>query len=759
MLPFALSILLGAFLLFQVQPLIGKYILPWFGGSPGVWTTCLLFFQVVLLGGYAYAHLLGSRVPRQRQGWVHLALLGVALCFIPVIPSGAWKPDGAEDPVTGILLLLAATIGVPYLALSATGPLMQHWFSLSQPGRSPYRLYALSNVGSLAALISYPFLFEWLLTRHAQAWLWSAGLVAFTGVCVWCVLTLRRESAPTPRVEGVETTGTPATETGAAPTGGSPVLLWIALPAIASILLIATTNQLSQDIAVIPFLWVLPLALYLLSFILSFDHPRWYRRGLFAALLVVGVTLIHHLLIAEASAALALQLVGYAGGLFVACMICHGELYRVKPEPRRLTAYYLAIAAGGALGGFLVAVVAPRIFDRFAELQIGLWALSYTLGLIALRDRSRSLVFGVLAGLLVALILFPALKVRIDGELLASARRYGTAFVNIYQNYWKEVALGLALLLFCLLDGRGRFTREWRPRLGGVIMLLSVLLGVLFMLQLHRSIGPALVATRNFYGTLRVQQEYSGSPNGHHYKLVHGVITHGLQFRSPSQSLWPTTYYGETSGVGLAIKHLRRPAGERHLALVGLGTGTLAAYGRSGDRLRIYEINPDVERLARSHFTFLAESPAAVEVVLGDARLTMEQELARGEPQGFDLLALDAFSSDAIPIHLLTAEAFGLYLRHLRENGIIAVHISNRFLDLQGVVENIADHHGLKVITITEDDSENWWIYSSKWMLVAREPEALDVEEFLERMRAPSLDADRIPLWTDDHASLFPVLR
>jgi len=754
MLPFAIAVFLGAFLLFQVQPLIGKFILPWFGGSPGVWTTCLLFFQTVLLLGYAYAHVSSTRLRPHQQAWTHLILLALALAMLPIVPSDAWKPQGSENPISAILLLLTVTLGLPYFVLSATGPLLQHWFSRTHPDRSPYRLYALSNVGSLLALLSYPFYFENAFSRRTQALVWSVGLVGFALICGRCAWLAR--SAGAKPTDGGQSEAAPDT-----PPTSADRTLWIALPAIASVLLIATTNQLSQDIAVIPFLWVLPLALYLLSFILCFDHPRWYQRGPFAAALIVGTAVVCHLLFVETSASLNLQVAGYAGTLFVACMIAHGELYRLKPAPRHLTSFYLMIAAGGALGGFLVAVVAPALFDRFAELQIGLWALSYTLGMIVLKDSSRSLVLGMALGLLVALVVIPSLGVPLNDDWGKMLTGYREAANTIYRPYWKWILLGLAVGAYCLCPAPGRSFRDrtWRPHQAGFVMLLSLALGMVLVVQIHRAAGTALIATRNFYGTLKVYEEYADNPNGHHYKLVHGVITHGLQFREPSQASWPTTYYGETSGVGLAIKHLQQPAGQRHIGLVGLGTGSLATYSREGDRLRIYEINPDVERIARSHFTFLADTPAKVELVLGDARLTMEHERAAGSPQAFDLLVLDAFSSDAIPVHLLTKEAFELYLYHLRKNGVIAIHVSNRYLDLQPVVEKLAQHFSLKVITLSDDDSESWWIYGTKWMLLAPEKAVLEIDELYEIMRAPSLQAEHLPLWTDDRASLFPILR
>lgn len=763
---FALTVFVGAFLLFQVQPLIGKYILPWFGGSPGVWTTCLLFFQAALLGGYAYAHLITTRLKPRAQGWLHLGMLLLAAVTLPIIPSADWKPSGAIEPVGRILLLLTATIGLPYFVLSATGPLLQRWFSLTSPGTSPYRLYALSNAGSLLALLSYPFYFERTFSRGTQAWIWSAGLIAFAVLCGACVRRLFLLPTDPVKLTGAEATlpAMAGERSGAdadtdAPPGWSQRLLWLVFPAIASVLLISTTNQLSQDIAVIPFLWVLPLVLYLLSFILCFDHPRWYQRGVFAGLLVVGIVCVGRILFVEADSSLAFQIGSYGVTLFAACMICHGELYRIRPSPRFLTGFYLQIAAGGALGGVLVAVVAPFLFDRYAELQAGLWVLSYLLGIVCLRDKARDLAQGLALGVLMAVVVLPATWIPWMEDFGTGLRAYPEKLVETYKDHWILAVLVLVAMILAFTDGLRRVSREWRPRMGGFVMLLSAGLGIFFIIQLHHVAGTAIAATRNFYGTLRVYDELATQEYGWNYKLVHGVITHGLQFRNPVQTKWPTTYYGETSGVGLALKHLGRPAGQRRIGLVGLGTGTLAVYGKSGDYLRIYEINPDVEAIAREHFSYLAESEARVEVILGDARLSMEYERSTGDLQRFDLLALDAFSSDAIPIHLLTAEGLSLYLEHLRERGVIAVHISNRHLNLQPVVERLAETLGLATVTISDDNEDSWWIYRSTWMLLARDREAFSAQEIQDRVIPRSNKTDTMSIWTDEHASLIDVLR
>jgi hypothetical protein len=757
MLPYALTIFTGAFLLFQVQPLIGKYILPWFGGGPGVWTTCLLFFQTLLLGGYAYAHFTATRLKPRNQAVLHLALLALALALLPVTPSDNWKTHFVGNPTWHILLLLTVTIGLPYFVLSSTGPLMQQWFSQTNPGVSPYRLYALSNVGSLLALLSYPIFIEVNFSRHAQANLWSAGLAVFVVFCGFCAWRVWQSNAPAlaPVDPILATEGTPPpTADAVEPPVALDKLLWVSLPAIASILLLATTNKLCQEVAVIPFLWVVPLSLYLLSFIICFDHARWYHRGVFSALLVVGVAAVCQLLPAGNEAPLPAQIIGYTGTLFIACMVCHGELYRLKPPPRHLTSYFLYIAAGGALGGFLVAVAAPAVFNDYRELQIGFWLLSYAVGVLCFHHRSRSLALGAAVGALALALTIPSFRSSFDGS-----SGIGTELLEFFRERALYLIAGLAVLVACLFDVRRRtLLAEWQPRMAIFVMVLSVGVGALFVVQWRdRGSVRILSESRNFYGTLKVFDYYPGDEEDNYHLLLHGATTHGLQFVAPARSLLATTYYAEVSGVGLAINHL--PEGPRRLGLVGLGTGTLAVYGRPGDVLRIYEINPAVEHLARTEFTFLESCQAKLEVVMGDARLTMERELAEKRAQPYDLLALDAFSSDAIPVHLLTKEAFEIYLRQLKPDGVIAVHISNRYLDLRPVVETLAAHFGLGVVTISEDVEPSWWVYSTTWMLLSKNKAFLEQAKIKEAADEPEKGGKPAPLWTDDFTNLYSILK
>ncbi|HYC71679.1 MAG TPA: fused MFS/spermidine synthase [Opitutaceae bacterium] len=759
---YAATIFTGAFLLFLVQPLIGKYILPWFGGSPGVWTTCLLFFQSLLLGGYAYAHLTSTYLRPRAQAWLHLALLALSLAWIPIAPGADWKPLTGDAPTGRILLLLTACLGLPYLVLSATGPLVQRWFNLVHPGVSPYRLYALSNAGSLLALLGYPFAVEPLLGRDAQSWAWSAGLVVFALLCGACAWQIRSLSAPAPAPAAEPAPSSPEPRPSADNPEAPPaaaVFFWIALPAVASILLVAITNKLSTDVAVTPFLWVLPLALYLLTFILCFDHPRWYRRGLFGALFAASCAVSWHLLDEGPSAPLAQQVVGYAATLFVACMVCHGELYRQKPAPRYLTRFYLCISAGGALGGVAVALLAPRVFNDYHELPLGLWALAYFVGVLALIGRSRSLAAGSFAGTLGIVLLLPALRVEADGTVAGWFGGWLGQIRAFAEANWKEI-LGVAVLGFaCLREGWRPVARQFDRRMAAFPLFMSILLGVVFIIQATSHTHTALEAVRNFYGALKVREYNKELGEEHYYTLSHGITTHGLQFASGLRAILPISYYGPTSGVGRIVDELPGDPG-RHIGVVGLGAGSLAAYAVPGDRVRFYEINPEVIRLAHERFTYLETTAGSVSIVEGDARLTMEDELRRDAPQKFDLLVLDAFSSDAIPIHLLTAEAFVTYLRHLKHGGVIAVHISNRYLDLRPVVEGVAKHHGLHQITISDNpEDEKWWLYPTTWVLVSHDYDRLHSESLLNAADGPpDPDAETV-LWTDDRASLVPVLK
>jgi len=758
MLAYALTIFVGAFLLFQVQPLMGKFILPWFGGGPGVWTTCLLFFQTVLLGGYAYAHFTTNWLKPRRQVIVHIGLLLAALALLPITPSEGWKPHGDENPTLQILLLLTACLGLPYLILSSTGPLMQQWFSCTNPGRSPYRLYALSNVGSLLALLSYPFLFEPRLTRKAQANFWAWAMLVYALGCAWCAVKRWRAKETVPGQVGPG-----ATEP--SPWSAVPARLqrslWLLLPACASVLLLATTNKICQDVAVIPFLWIVPLAIYLLSFIICFDSPRWYARLPFTVAFIAALGGYCWALLDGSNWSVWKQVSVFSAGLFVCCMVCHGELYRLRPAPERLTGFYLHVAAGGALGGGFVAIVTPLIFTDYYELHWGLMVCALLFLAVCMTEGTRLLPVnpesssqGYWRWLACGLPL--ALFAGLDWGMA----RLGVQVAHLGKGTLAALRVGLWSLLALvvvswLVRGKFRSFKHWRVMTCLWLLLGLVPLATFLWRQVHHPDPDRIFTTRTFYGVLTVYEHQRDAPKAHHLVLQHGRITHGLQFVDPEERKQPVSYYGAESGVGLAFEAL--PPGPRHIGVVGLGTGTLAAYGRPGDLVRIYEINPEVERIATSRFTYLRDCQAKVEVVLGDARLSMERE----PPQQFDLLALDAFSSDAIPVHLLTREAFETYERHLKPGGVIAVHISNHFLDLEPVVLNVAQHFKFYFAIIDYDENDDdWWEYSSTWVLLTHDGSLLDDPGICAATAANVPPAKpRLPLWTDDFSSLFAILK
>ena len=675
MIRFAFTIFLGAFLLFQVQPLMGRYVLPWFGGGPAVWTNCMLFFQALLVGGYAYAHWLGGRNTRV-QAWVHSAVLAVSLLFLPVAPrADLWKPLSSDNPSLRILMLLAATVGAPYLVLSATGPLVQRWFTLALPGRSPWRLYALSNLGSLVALVSYPFVFEPWLRLRTQSWLWSGLYVLFAALCGWTAW-----QAPA--------TATAAQAPSETRLSLRRVLFWMALSAASSTLLLATTNQISQEIAVTPFLWVAPLSIYLVTFILTFENPRWYHRTVFAV--AAGIMAPAACAVISATVALSLwsQIGVFLAALFVTCMLCHGELALSRPEPAQLTAFYLAIAIGGALGGVFAALIAPRIFRQFTEFPIGL-AAACLLG------------FG--------------------GWLMTGALKLWTS-----RNFAIRIPL-MALLL------------------GGLSSAAAAIVNQ----------PEALESWRNFYGILRVN--LNADDVGPFRQLTHGRIRHGFQYIADAQKRWPTSYYGPHSGVGIALQALGgRP---RRVAVIGLGTGTLASWGASQDSFRFYEINPDVELVARKWFTYLKDTPAKTSVTLGDARVELERELAAGHAGDFDLIAVDAFSSDAIPMHLLTAECGDVYRKRLAPGGLLLLHISNRSLTLEPVTQGLAQYLGWRAVEFNAAKDPETGETSSSWVLLTPDPQFLKRPDIAAKITTWEGGNPAPILWTDDFASLWHVVK
>jgi spermidine synthase len=669
-------IFLSAFLLFQVQPILAKIILPWFGGAAGVWITCLMFFQVTYLLGNLYAHWLVQRAS-PFVSRVHVALLAASLFLLPVIPKAFWKPVGSNDPAGWILGLLVATVGLPFFLLSATSPLLQTWYSRARQGAQPYRFYALSNAGSLLALLSYPIAIEPFISTRHQAVGWSAAYAVFVVLCA--LVAFRRATDMSPRLKSAE---------GPARPDWKLQLLWMALAADASAFLLAITSHISQNVAAVPLLWVLPLSLYLLSLVLCFEGRNWYRRFLFLRLLAVALGGMAYALSPDFANAGPMLLVPlFCASLFICCMVCHGELEKLKPPPEHLTRFYLMVALGGALGGIFVGVIAPHLFRGFYELPVAIAGCAILLPFVLQRDQSTSL---YKAGLRPA-------------SLIAA----------------------------------------------GLIGLLVVSLFVVA----RRQAGHARVMVRNFYGGLRVTDFAGSEKEPARRELVNGTIVHGIEILAAGRHSQPTTYYGPESGAGLALLAARK-RGSVRAGIIGLGAGTLASYGQKGDHYTFYEINPLVIQLAHTQFDFLRDSPASIGLLPGDARLSFEGQ----SPRGFDVLVVDAFSGDAIPVHLLTREAFELYFRHLSATGILAVHVSNKYLDLKPVVTAAAEALGKEAIVVTNGADPKNEIYVSTWMLLGNRPEELSPANFpvltmvLEKKK-------KLRLWTDDYSNLLQILK
>ena len=682
LLAYAVTIFLSAFLLFAVQPMIGRIILPWFGGSASVWSTCLMFFQAALLAGYLYAHCSTRYLKPRAQAILHIALIGVSLALLPVLPSPFWKPTHPGDPSGRIVLLLAATIGLPYLLLSTTSPLLQAWYVAMRPGAVPYRLFALSNFGSLLALFSFPLIAEPLLGTRMQAYSWSGAYAVFV---VLCAVVAWQAFRAAPQVKDKPP---PSALSLDAPPPWIIRLLWVALPACASGLLLAITTHLSQNVAPIPLLWVLPLGAYLLTFILCFESDKIYQRAVFLPLLIAASAAAgYSMFYDEGNLGITAAIPIFLAALFVCCMVCHGELVRLKPHPRHLTSFYLAVSLGGAIGGLFVALVAPHVFHTYIELQI----------------------------------------------LLVACGALASAVLWISPGDWRR-PMWLAV------------TRV------GLILFTVALAGYL---GFKKQVDDRRYSTsvRNFYGVLRVIDIPETTDMLATRRLIHGTIDHGEQLQKPAQRRTPTSYYGPDSGMGRAIRYFEQRSPSVRVGVVGLGAGVTAAYCRPGDMFRFYEINPLGLSIATTWFTFFNDCPGDHRVYLGDARLSLEQQAS----QQYDVLAIDAFTSDAIPVHLLTREAFVVYFRHLKPTGILAVHVSNRFLNLVPVVARNANDLG-KIAMDIDDDGESESYYSgSDWVLVSADREVY--KDAVLKVATLAKARPGLRPWTDDYSNIIQILR
>jgi hypothetical protein len=700
------TVLVSAWLLFQVQPMASKRILPWFGGGPAVWTTSMLFFQTALLVGYLYAHFCVRLLPPRAQAVVHAALLGIAIAAIAaggVIAGEQWRPADLEAPRLKILAILAATVGLPYLMLSATAPLVQSWWARRHGARSPYRLYALSNAGSLAALISYPILIEPLIGLRVQGLSWSLLFGAYAVLCAASAWrTMARQSAAaaaSARTQGEEAkVRSPryrrsrqekeAMRVSSMATERFAWVLWLALPMCASVMLLAVTNYLCQDVASMPLLWVAPLAVYLLTFIVAFESDKWYVRWVWFAALAVASFAAAWSWLGGLTFPMSGQVAIQLALLAATGMVCHGEVARMRPTHERLTLYYLCLALGGALGGLFVGVAAPLLFGDFYELPLGTLA-AWLLGMIVLA-----------------------------------------------------------------VDPTSRLYRGRRLGAYAAIFLAWTVLAVLAYRQYAPGRLTTVASVRNFFGVLKVQEQTARGLTLR--TLANGRVSHGAQFTDAGLRRDPCTYYTKSSGIGRLLAALPG-GGKRRVGVVGLGAGTLAAYAEKGDEYRFYDIDPQVVAFAEQYFTYFSDARqrgTQVSIAEGDARLLLERE----SPQDFDVLVLDAFSGDAIPVHLMTREAFGEYRRHLRKpSGVLAVHVTNLHLDLAPVVRTAAQELGLDVrVVVAPGDKANAAV-TSIWMLLARHGETGPSSAI--GVSLPTLPDDQQVHWTDDASSLWPLLR
>jgi len=685
-------IFLSAFLLFQVQPLIAKLILPFFGGGAAVWTACLLFFQAFLLLGYFYAHCLTQLNSVKKQLSIHFLLVASSVLFLP-IGIQAWDDIlQTSSPLLNILMLLSISIGLPYFILSSTGPLIQRWLTYIEVGKLPYQLYSLSNVGSLLALISFPFLFEPLLTTTQQSNYWTSGYVAYAVLIVsllWKMSKLTLNSR-----EDKKHDQEPAKK------GKRALLdkvLWIAFAMVGVILLVATTNAMTQNIPPVPFLWILPLCLYLLTFIISFHSPKWYVREYWFALFVLTACLALLMYFIGSGFDIISQVVIYSCILFIACMICHGELARLKPQVQHLTLFYLFMSLGGFLGSAFVAFIAQNIFDQFLEFPLAIISVFILLALSVYSQPSKQ---GQKQGWLIS--------------------------VNI-------------------------------------MLAISFFVGLFYLNSLF--IKTNVASERNFYGILSVKDVEIN--NKVQRRLIDGTTSHGTQSLEKDEGNTPLSYYRKNTGVALALEQLRKQRQQEgknkgiNAGFVGLGAGTLAAYGNNGDNYIFYELNPAVISAAQSYFSYLKNSAASIELILGDGRVSLQKQYDHSGSLQFDTLVIDAFSGDSIPQHLLTQEALTLYFSHLKHDGVLAIHISNSHLNLTPLVRGLADILNKDIIYV-ETDANKETEHEVQWVLLTNNKSLLNdakIKVYKSDWPRESARGNENIVWTDEHSDLFSVLK
>lgn len=810
---FALTLLVSAALLFVVQPMFAKMVLPRLGGTPAVWNTCMVFYQAALLAGYLYAHFSTRLFGTRRQAALHLAVLALPLLVLPIALGPSQVPPSDANPIPWLLGILAASIGLPFVAVSASAPMLQAWFAdTGHPaGKDPYFLYAASNLGSLAALLGYPLLIEPNFALAAQSRVWQGGYSVLVLLTIGCAVLLWRsrgaagggpnsrghrgeavadENATGPFCERAELPQSPA----AARPSVAQRLRWLALSFAPSSLLLGVTAFISTDLAAVPLLWVIPLALYLITFVLVFSRAAWVFRWAMVWLqpfLVAALAAVFH---SSAYDKMWLIVLLHLATFFVTAMVCHGELARSRPPAAHLTEFYIWLSMGGVLGGLLNAMVAPLVFSWVAEYPLVMaaacmlrprwgparsacpavvdflfpvWLLLFML-VVSDPQAPRHRTWSFLGLIVISSVLVPLLLRRralrngvviviVMLALLVSftqAAQDHPALRYLWQafNYAKlkvgVLGIGALVALSCL-------TRPLRFALSIAVVLLAGH----FWLAADTGI---LHQERSFFGVLRVRHELTDQT----HRLLHGSTMHGLQSLKEGKCREPLSYFHHNGPLGRLFDNLIDPEKHRHVGVVGLGTGTIAAYARRGQEFTYFEIDPCVVRISdrpipgtdgEYYFTYTHDArtleQAEVKIVLGDARLRLAQQ-----PDGyFDLLVIDAFSSDAIPIHLITREALRLYFEKLAPDGILMVHISNRYLKLAPVVGNLARDAGL-VARRCNDEVNDWSErFESDWVAVVRQPERLgpllgdpDWEQI-----EPD---DTVGVWTDDFSNILTVL-
>jgi hypothetical protein len=665
---FGCAVSLGAFLLFLVEPIAAKQLLPVLGGSAAIWITCLVFFQTTLLCAYLFAHWMSNR--HQWILYCSLLIIGFASALGWCFRGGA-SGLGSSHPILTVFAVLTTTIGLPFLMLGTTSPLMQVWWAGLHRSAIPYRLFALSNLASLLALGLYPTMIEPRLALQAQRIAWCCGFGLFaliTGALAWKVRTTEKGSLSESIVEEAS-----------APAPQAQRLLWVLLPMGAAMQLSAVTSYLTANVAAIPLLWILPLGVYLLTIIIAFEFSRLLPRSIVARFLILMLAGLGYALSKQdVEWPLRISIGFFLIEAFASCLFCHSEAYRLRPKrAAETTMFYLLFAAGGALGSFVIGIVFPLLFRFNIDLVI---TCSFT-------------------ALLAAMVTWE------DGW---SSRLL-----------WGVATIVMAVQIFWINIVNERNT---------------------------------LVAERNFYGALRVKQTF-GFPGATLRTLTNGNVEHGTQIDgTDEQRRTPTSYYAQDSGVGLAVRFCcqGRP---RRIGVVGLGAGTIAAYGRQGDLIQFYEINPAVEPIARNVFTYIRDSAASISFVDGDARTSLASE----PPQRFDVLVVDAFSGDAIPLHLLTTQALALYQKHLAPDGIIAFHISNRHVDLEAPIALLAKSAGMRAVVITTGANDQRGEFTATWMLLSDQADFFARPEVVHSARQPQ-EIPGLRPWTDDFSSLLPVL-